>query len=100
MMTFIPLWRTIDGLLVHVKRGIKGDRRPASAASGRVPCKWAADPALYPVDMMGGCPIGGYVECDLVEGANERARTLVVRDEEDGLLEPQKVLVVDELELV
>jgi hypothetical protein len=100
LMTFVPLWRTIDGLLVHVKRGIRGERAPAGAASGRVPCRYAADPGLYPTDMTGGCPIGGYVECVLVEGASEKARTLVVRGEEDGLLEPQKVLVVDELELV
>lgn len=98
VMSLIPLWETPNGLLVWPKRGIRGDRLPAGAASGQVPCEYATDPAIVPVNLMGGCPRDGYVEAEHAEGSTETVRQLIVRGE-DAVFEPVQVLVVDELRL-
>ncbi len=98
VMSLIPLWETPNGLLIWPKRGIRGDRSPAGAASGQVPCEYAADPAVVPANLRGGCPKDDYVEAEHAKGATEEVRMLIVRGE-DGLFEPVQVLIVDELKL-
>lgn len=94
-----PLWERLEATdghpakLIWVRDGVYGDKKPASCASGRVPCSFESPKDI--LSLSGGCPAEG-IEVAVVNEVNERD---VIVKAPDGVLEPMKILVTERMAL-